>query len=94
MSSLSESRVFTTGRNLVAVAGVIGATGMTLVSVAVAVAARRWLAQPDVAPRRFARRQWDLTRAAVNAGAGAWRSEGRPGNGATPSGVPVAANSR
>jgi hypothetical protein len=67
-----------TGSTLLAAAAALGVAGLGLAVVAVGVMARRRINEMEVPPREIAKRQWLQARAAVRAGAGAWR-----GNGAT-----------
>lgn len=58
---------------LVVAGGVLGAAGLALGAAAVVVAGRRWYRRADMAPDQLAKLKWEQARAAVGAGAGAWR---------------------
>jgi hypothetical protein len=72
------ARLLITGSTLLAAAGALGIAGLGIAAVAVAAMAQRRINQMEMPPRELARRQLRQARAAVKAGAGAWR-----GNGAT-----------
>jgi hypothetical protein len=72
------ARLLITGSTLLAAAGALGLAGLGLATVAVGAMVRRRINQMEVPPRELARQQLRQARAAVRAGAGAWR-----GNGAT-----------
>jgi hypothetical protein len=61
------------GGVLVALGGLLGFTGMALVSSALLSATRQWVNQLDRPPSELARRRWEQTKAAASAGAAAWR---------------------
>jgi hypothetical protein len=61
------------GGVLVAFGGLLGFTGMALVTSAVISAARRWVDKMEQPPSDIARRKWQQTKAAAAAGAAAWR---------------------
>ena len=61
------------GGVLVALGGLLGFTGMALVSSAVLSATRQWVDQLERPPTEIARRRWEQTKAAASAGAAAWR---------------------
>ena len=63
------------GGVLVALGGLLGFTGMALVSSALLSAARRWVDRMEQPPSDIARRKWQQTRAAAAAGAAAWRDK-------------------
>ena len=70
------------GAVLVGVGSVIGATGMVLVGVAFASAARQWARRElDRPPSETARGMTKRVRAATSAGTKAWRSAARPPSG-------------
>jgi hypothetical protein len=69
------SRLLVAGAILAATGGVIGLTGLTLAAVATVMATRQRMEQMDVPPGELAKRQLKKAKAAVSAGAGAWRSE-------------------
>ena len=58
---------------LVALGGLLGFTGMALVSSALLSATRQWVDQLERPPTEVARRRWEQTKAAASAGAAAWR---------------------
>ncbi|HEY6709099.1 MAG TPA: hypothetical protein VJB61_16075 [Actinomycetota bacterium] len=58
---------------LVAFGGLLGFTGMALVTSALISAARRWVDRMEQPPSDIARRKWQQTKAAASAGAAAWR---------------------
>jgi len=58
---------------LVALGGLLGFTGMALVSSALLSATRQWVDQLERPPSELARRRWEQTKAAASAGAAAWR---------------------
>jgi hypothetical protein len=61
------------GGVLVALGGLLGFTGMALVSSALLSATRQWVDQLERPPTELARRRWEQTKAAASAGAAAWR---------------------
>ena len=61
------------GGVLVALGGLLGFTGMALVSSALISATRQWVDQLERPPSEVARRRWEQTKAAASAGAAAWR---------------------
>ena len=61
------------GGVLVALGGLLGFTGMALVSSALLSATRQWVDQLERPPSEVARRRWEQTKAAASAGAAAWR---------------------
>jgi hypothetical protein len=61
------------GGVLVAFGGLLGFTGMALVTSALISAARRWVDRMEQPPSDIARRKWQQTKAAAAAGAAAWR---------------------
>ena len=61
------------GGVLVALGGLLGFTGMALVTSALLSAARRWVDRMEQPPSDIARRKWQQTKAAAAAGAAAWR---------------------
>ena len=61
------------GGVLVALGGLLGFTGMALVSSALLSATRQWVDQLERPPSELARRRWEQTKAAASAGAAAWR---------------------
>jgi hypothetical protein len=65
-----------TGSTLLAAAAALGVAGLGLAAVAVGVIARRRINEMEVGPTELARRQWQHARAAVRAGAGAWKENG------------------
>ncbi len=75
-------RLLVGGGLLVGIGGLLGATGMALVSVAVVSATRQWARQLEVPPSEIAKVKLQQARAATaaatSAGADAWRS-GAPG---------------
>lgn len=67
------------GGVLVALGGLLGFTGMAMVTSALLSAARRWVDRMEEPPSDLARRKWQQTKAAASAGAAAWRDG--PSNG-------------
>ena len=67
------------GGVLVALGGLLGFTGMALVSSALISATRQWVDQLERPPTEIARRRWEQTTAAATAGAtagaAAWRDK-------------------
>jgi len=63
------------GAVLVALGGLLGFTGMALVSSALLSATRQWVDQLERPPTEIARRRWEQTKAAASAGAAAWRDK-------------------
>ena len=63
------------GGVLVALGGLLGFTGMALVSSALLSATRQWVDQLERPPTELARRRWEQTKAAASAGAAAWRDK-------------------
>jgi hypothetical protein len=61
------------GGVLVALGGLLGFTGMALVSSALISATRQWIDHLERPPSEIARRRWEQTKAAATAGAAAWR---------------------
>jgi hypothetical protein len=66
------------GGVLVGIGGLLGFTGMALVSAALLSATRQWVNQLQEPPSEMARRKWRQARAAASAGAEAWRNGPRP----------------
>jgi hypothetical protein len=62
------------GGVLVALGGLLGFTGMALVSSALISATRQWMDHLERPPSEIARRRWEQTKAAASAGAAAWRN--------------------
>jgi hypothetical protein len=58
---------------LFAVASVAGLAGIAMFGTAVLAASRRWYRRADLAPQQLANLKWQQAKAAVGAGAGAWR---------------------
>jgi hypothetical protein len=69
------SRLLIIGISLVGFAGAIGLAGVALGTVSVAISVRRRIDRMEVPPSRLARRQFTQARAAMSAGADAWRRE-------------------
>ena len=63
------------GGVLVALGGLLGFTGMALVSSALISATRQWVDHLEQPPSEMARRRWEQTKAAASAGAAAWRDK-------------------
>jgi hypothetical protein len=63
------------GGVLVALGGLLGFTGMALVSSALISATRQWVDHLERPPSEVARRRWEQTKAAASAGAAAWRDK-------------------
>jgi hypothetical protein len=61
------------GGVLVALGGLLGFTGMAMVTSALLSAARRWVDHMEEPPSDLAKRKWRQTKAAASAGAAAWR---------------------
>jgi hypothetical protein len=68
------------GGVLVGLGGLLGFTGMALVSSALLSATRQWVNQLEQPPSEMARRKWQQARAAAAAGAGAWRNGPQTGS--------------
>jgi nitrous oxide reductase len=68
------ARLLITSSALLAAAAALGIAGIGLATVAVGAIARRRINRMEVPPGELARRQWRQARAAVRAGAGAWRN--------------------
>jgi hypothetical protein len=62
------------GGVMVALGGLLGFTGMALVSSALISATRQWMDHLERPPSEMARRRWEQTKAAASAGAAAWRN--------------------
>ena len=62
------------GAVLIGLGGLLGFSGMLLLSSAVVSATRRWIRQLDRPPTTTAKLNWQKARAATTAGAQAWRS--------------------
>ena len=62
------------GGVLVGIGGLLGLSGMVLVGSALLSATRQWVDQLERPPSEVARRTWQQARAAVSAGAEAWRN--------------------
>jgi hypothetical protein len=62
------------GGVLIGIGGLLGFTGMVLVSSAIISAARQRVNQLEQPPRELAKRKWQQARAATTAGANAWRN--------------------
>jgi len=58
---------------LVVAGCVLAASGIALAAAAAMGAGRRWYRRADLAPDQLAKLKWEQARAAVGAGAGAWR---------------------
>jgi hypothetical protein len=71
------------GGVLVALGGLLGFTGMTLLVSALISASRRWVDRMERPPSEVARRRWEQTKAAAtagaSAGAAAWRGNSEKG---------------
>jgi hypothetical protein len=63
------------GGVLVALGGLLGFTGMALVSSALISATRQWIDHLERPPSEMARRRWEQAKAAASAGAAAWRDK-------------------
>jgi hypothetical protein len=70
---LSRRRI-AAGGVLIGTGGLLGFTGMLLVSSAIISAARRRVNQLEQPPSELAKRTWQQARAATTAGAKAWRN--------------------
>jgi hypothetical protein len=66
-------RLIAGGGVLIGIGGLLGFTGMVLVSSAIVSAARRRVNQLEQPPSELAKRTWQQARAATTAGAKAWR---------------------
>jgi hypothetical protein len=62
------------GGVLIGLGGLLGFTGMLLVSSAIISAARQRMNQLEQPPSEIAKRTWQQARAATTAGANAWRN--------------------
>jgi hypothetical protein len=62
------------GGVLIGIGGLLGFTGMLLVSSAIISAARQRVTQLEQPPSELAKRTWQQARAATTAGAKAWRN--------------------
>jgi hypothetical protein len=67
-------RLIAGGGVLIGIGGLLGFTGMVLVSSAIVSAARRRVNQLEQPPSELAKRTWQQARAATTAGAKAWRN--------------------
>jgi hypothetical protein len=67
-------RIVAAGGALVGIGGLLGFTGILLLSSAVVSATRRWVSQLEPPPREIARLKWQQARAATTAGVEAWRN--------------------
>ena len=67
-------RLIAGGGVLFGIGGLLGFTGMLLVSSAIVSAARRRVNQLEQPPSELAKRKWQQARAATTAGAKAWRN--------------------
>ncbi|MFD1531561.1 hypothetical protein [Pseudonocardia aurantiaca] len=61
------------GAVMLAVASLAGMAGFAMVGAAVIAASRRWYRRADLAPQQLANLKWQQAKAAMGAGAGAWR---------------------
>jgi hypothetical protein len=67
-------RLIVGGGVLIGIGGLLGFTGMLLVSSAIVSAARQTVDQLERPPSELAKRKWQQARAATTAGAKAWRN--------------------
>lgn len=67
-------RVVAAGGALVGIGGLLGFTGIALLSSAVVSATRRWVSQLEPPPGEIARLKWQQAKAATTAGVEAWRN--------------------
>ena len=67
-------RLIAGGGVLIGIGGLLGFTGMLLVSSAILSAARQRVNQLEQPPSELAKRTWQQARAATTAGAKAWRN--------------------
>jgi hypothetical protein len=67
-------RPLAVGGVLIGLGGLLGFTGMLLVSSAIISAARQRVNQLEQPPSELAKRTWQQARAATTAGANAWRN--------------------
>jgi hypothetical protein len=58
---------------LVGLGGLLGATGIMLLTTAIVSATRRWVRQLERPPMETAKLRWEQAKAATSAGAEAWR---------------------
>ena len=72
----NTSRLLLASTALIATAGAVGMVGVGLATIALVSIARHRISVMEVPPREIARKQWRQARAAVTAGAGAWRQNG------------------
>ena len=61
------------GAVMLAVASVAGMAGFAMVGAALIAASRRWYRRADLSPQQLANLKWQQAKAAMGAGAGAWR---------------------
>ena len=59
---------------LLGLGGLLGFTGLVLVSSALVSATRQWVDQLERPPSELARRRWEQAKSAASAGAKAWRN--------------------
>jgi hypothetical protein len=69
------TRLLLASSALLATAGVVGMVGVGLATMALVSIARHRISRMEQPPMEIARRQWRQARAAVTAGAGAWRQD-------------------
>jgi hypothetical protein len=72
LQDLDRGLVIATGV-LLAVASLAGLAGFATLSAALIAATRRWYRRADMPPHHLANMKWQQARAAMDAGAGAWR---------------------
>jgi len=75
-SQRTHARLLITSSALLSAAAAFGVAGIGVATIALGIMARRRINRMQVPPSEHARRQWHHAKAAVRAGAGAWRSNG------------------
>ena len=65
--------LFVAAAALAAAGAVLGLAGIAVAGAAVVVSGRRWTRRVELSPNDLAKLKWQQMRAAVNAGACAWR---------------------
>jgi hypothetical protein len=68
-----NQRLAVGGGVLIGVGGLLGFSGIMLLTSAIVSAARRWVKQLEVPPREMAKQRWQQAKAATTAGAETWR---------------------
>lgn len=65
--------LFTAAAAMLAAGAAVGLAGLAMGAIAVAVSGRRWTRRVELSPNDLAKLKWAQARAAMGAGAGAWR---------------------